>query len=358
MKIVSVEIRHLRLPLVRPYRLSYRTFDEFEPYLVVVMADSGAIGFADAHIAPGSSRETRAGGWAFCRAMAPTMVGREPAAAIAGVLARAGDSKVAATALACAVEHLMASPLLTVPEETRLPLLSPVGSLDPAEIATEVEALLEAGYRAFKIKVGQDVEADLARVGAIQRAAAGRARLRIDANRAYSVEQGRRFAARLDPAAIELFEQPCAAEDWDANAAVAAVSTVPLMLDEPICGVADIERAATIRGVGLCKLKLKRFGSLRRLEDGLRLVSALGMEPVLGDGLGSEIHAWLEACVAARTIRNAGEFNGFLKAKARLFKNPLRFERGAIVLPPGYTPLLDSAAVEGHTVAHEKFGRD
>src|SRR3546814_8744652 len=81
------------------------------------------------------------------------------------------------------------------------------------------------------------------------------------------------------------------------------------MLDEPICTIADIERAASIRNVKFCKLKLKRFGGLNRLKQGLDAVRANGMEAVLGDGLGSEIHNWLEACVARTTIRNAGEFN-------------------------------------------------
>jgi L-alanine-DL-glutamate epimerase-like enolase superfamily enzyme len=159
----------------------------------------------------------------------------------------------------------------------------------------------------------------------------------------------------LDTAGVELFEQPCAAEDWDANAAVAAVSKVPLMLDEPICAIADIERAATIRGVGRCKLKLKRFGGLERLRDALLRVRAVGLEPVLGDGLGCEISCWMEACVARSTIRNAGEFNGFLKPRHRLFAEPLHFEAGDLVLPVGYRPEIDRGKLERHIVERERF---
>ena len=45
--------------------------------------------------------------------------------------------------------------------------------------------------------------------------------MRLDANRAYSEADACRFAAALDPSGIELFEQPCDAENWDANAKVA-----------------------------------------------------------------------------------------------------------------------------------------
>jgi L-alanine-DL-glutamate epimerase-like enolase superfamily enzyme len=164
----------------------------------------------------------------------------------------------------------------------------------------------------FKIKVGKSAEDDARRVKLIQRAIANRAAMRLDANRAYSEEDACRVATTLDPAGIELFEQPCPAEDWEANARVASVSPVPLMLDEPICTLADVKRAA-IANAGFCKLKLKRFGGLDLLREALDAVHECRMEAVLGDGLSSEFGCWMEACVARVTIRNAGEFNGFVK---------------------------------------------
>ena len=62
----GVEINWLRLPLHTPYKLSYRTFTEFEPFLVTVRDTDGNTGWGEAHISPGSSKETREGGWAFC----------------------------------------------------------------------------------------------------------------------------------------------------------------------------------------------------------------------------------------------------------------------------------------------------
>ncbi len=354
-KLNALTLRRLRLPLIRPYRLSYRTFDEFEPYLVEVADDGGRTGFADGHISPGSSAETREGGWAYMREHIPQMLGEDSATAMAAALAHFEDSKVAATALACAVEVLENHPLLDCDSDTTLPLLTPINALDHAGIDNEIESWLEQGFRTFKVKVGKDVAADLHRVAVIQHAVGNRATLRLDANRAFSRDDGMRFASALDPDGIELFEQPCAADDWEANAAVASVSTVPLMLDEPICTLPDIERAAGIRGVRFCKLKLKRFGSLGRLYAGLTRVRACGMEPVLGDGLGSEVQGWLEACLARTTIRNAGEFNGFLKPQERLLAPPLAFADGAIRLPACYRPALDRAAVERFTTAKLEF---
>jgi L-Ala-D/L-Glu epimerase len=343
------------MPLVRPYRLSYRTFNEFEPYLIEVADDSGRTGFADGHISPGSSSETREGGWNYIKALAPRMVGQDPETAKAVALGNFEDSKVATTALACAIEVLDGHPLLDSGRDTVLPLLTPVNGLERDAIEKEIESWLKEGFRTFKVKVGKDVAADLERVAIVQHATGNRAMLRLDANRAYSREQGMRFASALDPAGVELFEQPCDSDDWDANAAVASVSTVPIMLDEPICTLADIERAGAIPNVRLCKLKLKRFGSLERLYDGLTKVRDCGMEPVLGDGLGSEVQSWLEACVARTTIRNAGEFNGYLKPKERILLPPLPFAGGALRLPALYRPTLDPASIERFTTAKLEF---
>lgn len=355
MKLREVILRKVSLPLIRPYVLSYRTFDEFEPIIVELRDGDGRAGWGEGHISPGSSSETREGGWAFCNELAAKVAGLDSGDAKALIAARAAESKVAATALLTAIEMLEGHPMLKIADESRLPLLTPFNSTSPKDIEIEVERRLDDGFRTFKIKVGKDAGADLARVQAIQRAIEGRATMRLDANRAYVEADASRFAAALDPSGIELFEQPCHSDDWDANASVAKVSTVPIMLDEPICGLDDIERAAEIRNVGFCKLKLKRFGSLDGLKVALEKVRALSMEPVLGDGISSELQCWMEGCVARDTIRNAGEFNGFLKPKVRLFAEPLVFDAGALVLAANYTPAMNDEVLAEHEIACERY---
>lgn len=357
MRIDQMRLYRVELPLTVPYKLSYRTFETFEPLLVEAICGDGGTGWGEQHISPGSSGETREGGWAFANAMAERITGLHVESAIDLVNAEATRSKVAATAIVTALEMLNGADVLAGAQEMRLPLLTPFNAGDPIAIAEEVEQRLEQGFRTFKVKVGQDVRADLKRVEAIQTAASGRARLRMDANRAYSRADGIAFASSIEPEGIELFEQPCAAEDWDANAAVAAASRVPLMLDEPICAMEDIDRAARIEGVGYCKLKLKRFGSLAGLEASLRHVKALGMDAVLGDGLGAEINCWMEACVAQRTIDNAGEFNGYLKVRpeARLLADPLPFEDGHMVVPAGFRPEIDRQRLRAHTLQEAHY---
>jgi L-alanine-DL-glutamate epimerase-like enolase superfamily enzyme len=111
-----------------------------------------------------------------------------------------------------------------------------------------------------------------------------------------------------------------------------------LMLDESIKGIAEIERAATVTGVELVKLKLKRIGGIDRAVMALERARQVGLDVCLGDGVATELLCWVEACVGRNFLRRAGDMNGFLKPKTRLFKEPLQFEDGSIVLRTGFWP--------------------
>ena len=106
MKLREITLRKVRLPLIRPYVLSYRTFDEFEPIIVEVRDEDGRVGWGEGHISPGSSSETREGGWAFCAQQAAATVGHDTADAKAIITGRMADRRVAATALLTAIEML------------------------------------------------------------------------------------------------------------------------------------------------------------------------------------------------------------------------------------------------------------
>src|SRR5438874_10436580 len=143
MKLHDLTLPIVSLPLIRPYVLSYRTFTEFEPIIAEARDADGRIGWGEGHISPGSSSETREGGWAFCREHAAAVVGKDSRQAKAMIAANVAASKVAATALLTAIEMLEDHPLLRIDREVRLPLLTPFNSSERDEIGPEVERRLD-----------------------------------------------------------------------------------------------------------------------------------------------------------------------------------------------------------------------
>jgi L-alanine-DL-glutamate epimerase-like enolase superfamily enzyme len=349
MKIEEVQVSRLQIPLAQPYKLALASVVHFDTLLTTAIVD-GCRGFGEATILSGYTDENIEDSWKLAQDLCGRIARRSYDAACAVLDGELLDTApFTVTAFRTALEMANGEPLLKSEKPTRVPLLFGINATDAAGIEQEIERALGAGYRTLKIKVGFDIEADLARIRLIQSLNRGRASLRIDANQGYSRDDGCAFARRLSPDSIELLEQPCHAKDWDAAAAVAAVSAVPLMLDESIYSMNDIDRAARL-GAGFVKLKLMKFGSLRRLERGLNRIRELGMRPVLGNGVASDIGCWMEACVARSTIDNAGEMNGYLRQRESIVANPIPVEGGAMRLDPGYAPQLPQKAIESLTV--------
>lgn len=355
MVINQIVVRQLRLPLVKPYKVSFRTYTEFEPVIIEMIAADGTVGWGEAYVPAGSTRETAESAWKFCCEQAAELAGKQAGEIGSQIDAEVGQSPFAACAMLSALAMVTRHPALLVDEEIRVPLLVPVSATDQDAIAAEIEERLGQGYRTFKVKVGWDVDSDLQRVRWVQQALRGRATITMDANRGYDVAQGMRFASALDPEGVLLFEQPCEADEWEANARVAGVSTVPLMLDESIRNENDIRRAATVQGVRYVKLKLKRVGGVDRALRAMQHARELGLAICLGDGVATEIMCWTEACVSRGFLSGAGDMNGFLKPKARLLANPLPFERGDIVLRPGYWPVVDREVLRAHQTRESRY---
>ncbi|MBC7779846.1 MAG: mandelate racemase [Proteobacteria bacterium] len=360
-RIVRLDLRRLRVPLVTPYRLAFGPVEAFDTIIAEVELDDGARGLGEATILTGYTEETVEGSWAWLCAIAPRLCGQSVTAVQAHLDAHLLHNPFSVTAIASALEWATGSSWLADPVPgpgsavVRVPILGLLNASEPEAIEREAEALIEAGFGTIKIKVGFDPERDARFVRAVQRAVGGRARIRVDANQGFDVAQGCRFAQALVPDDIELFEQPCAAGDWDAHLAVARVSPVPMMLDESIFGVDDIDRAAELGAAQFIKVKLMKLGRLDRLAAAIERIETRGMTAVLGNGVACDIGCWMEAAIASRLIRTAGEMNGFLKVRQSLLARPLTVERGSIVLQSGTLPELDVAGVDRVTRAARHF---
>ena len=347
--IEDVRLDRLRLPLKEPYKLALGTIADFDTVLARVVTN-GREGLGEATILTGYTDETIEGGWARAQLLLPRLPGSSTEAAKDMALRELADAPFTLTAFLSAIEMAEGHPLLKVAAAHGVPLLAGINATDPAGVEREIEAAIRAGYNTLKIKVGFDLDSDLKRVAFIQQCNGGRAKLRIDGNQGYGSDDGVRFAASISPESVELLEQPCAASDWVAAAAVTAVGNVPIMLDESIYDLEDIKRAAKL-GAAFVKLKLMKMGGLTRLAEGLQLITNLGMQPVLGNGVASDLGCWMEACVARRHVNNAGEMNGFLRQRQFLAVTPMQVAGGKMHLRPGEALALDEAHIASARVA-------
>jgi o-succinylbenzoate synthase len=128
----------------------------------------------------------------------------------------------------------------------------------PEAVARDAAAWLERGFRTFKLKVGMQGDVEL--VAAVRAAVGPEARIRVDANGAWSVAEATARLAEMERHGIELAEQPSA--DLDRLAAVRSETDVEIAADESVTGPEDARRAVELGACGLATVKLAKTGGI------------------------------------------------------------------------------------------------
>ncbi len=107
-----------------------------------------------------------------------------------------------------------------------------LGYQEPAELIQEVSALVELGYKAVKLRVGDSPGRDLARVAAVRSAFGPELNILVDANTGFSVEDARQVMPGLEEYGVGWLEEPFPAHDYHSYSIASGFSTVPLAAGE------------------------------------------------------------------------------------------------------------------------------
>lgn len=278
MLITSVELREIRLPLVRAFETSFGRTTERRIVLVRIVDKEGVTGWGECTAGEGPfySEEWTASAWATLREfVAPLMLGKELARAadVTGVLASLRGNRMAKAAVETACWDLEATKL-------GLPLWRHLGGVrseiscgvsigiqdTPEELLNTIAKELAAGYQRIKIKIkpGWDV--------AIVRKVRERfpqIQLMADANSAYTLADID-VLQQLDQFQLMMIEQPLSHDDIFDHASLQQQIETPICLDESIRTPADARHAIRLHACRIINLKLGRVGGhseAKRIEQ-------------------------------------------------------------------------------------------
>jgi o-succinylbenzoate synthase len=270
-RIDRLELRLVRLPLVRFFETSFGRIHE-RPFVLVTVEEDGVQGVGEcvADAVPFYSAETTRTAWhIIADIVTPLVLGRPFAhpADVFPALARIRGHNMAKAAVEMACWDLHArqlgQPLWQVlggqPEVAATGIASGVsiGIQDSLEELVERVAIeREAGYRRIKIKIkpGWDIEAV-----AVVRERFGDIRLMVDANAAYRLEDAPHLAA-LDQFDLMMIEQPLDYDDVADHARLQAQVRTPICLDESIHTVKIAEEAIAAGACRIINIKPGRVG--------------------------------------------------------------------------------------------------
>lgn len=151
--------------------------------------------------------------------------------------------------------------------------------------AAAAEVACAERVAALKIKVGAaPLAADVARVAAVAAVAAGRTRpvtVRLDANGAYSLAEARIAVEAFATVGVEWLEQPVAARDVAALAALRRDGRLPVAADESCRTPADLSALLAAAAIDAVVLKPMCIGSLVGTVALARQAAAAGVRVVV-----------------------------------------------------------------------------
>jgi L-alanine-DL-glutamate epimerase-like enolase superfamily enzyme len=293
-KIKTIEAIAVRLPMQKPVQMAGETVAAAENVFVRIESDAGVVGWGEAAAAPTMTGETIASMMAAIELLTPKLLGRAAydfAGASAAMDAQLFGNSAAKAAIDMALHDLVGRAssrpvhaLFGATRRSRMPVLAVIGSEDAVADLREVQTRWNAGYRAFKIKVGLgSPEADAVRTMMLCQALKHQAQngeeclVCADANQGFSVDGALAFVRAIGNCGLDFFEQPVSAHDLDGMSRIAAASAAPIGADEGIHSLDDIARhheRKAARGVSLKAIKL---GGLSGLFAASRLCAELGM---------------------------------------------------------------------------------
>lgn len=118
------------------------------------------------------------------------------------------------------------------------------------------------GFHQVKVKVGAAGIDDAAFLKRVRRIVGQRVDLRVDANESWLADDVVAKLRQLDVFDISSLEQPVAHRDVETLAEIRKDISVPIMLDESLCCMADAERAIRADNCDLFNLRISKCGGL------------------------------------------------------------------------------------------------
>jgi len=210
---------------------------------------------------------------------------------------------------------------------------------NPSALRALLEPWFADGFRTYKLKVG--TPGDVAQVAAARQALGADARIRLDANGAWSVDQAAERLRTLARHTIELVEEPVAGLEQMAQ--LASRTRIRLAADESVATPRQAREAVELGACQLATVKLAKVGGIaaaERIAEEISIYLSSALEGPVGIAAAAHL---------AQTLPRGGPAHGL--ATERLFAStigqgvPLEGDQLIVREDPGLGVTLDEEAL-------------
>jgi len=183
----------------------------------------------------------------------------------------------------------------------------------PEKMAEKVANYRSEGYRKFQLKVGGDVEIDIARIKQAAKQLKTGDVLIADANTGWLMHQAARVCKGVTDEDVYI-EQPC--ETYEECLSIRRLTNHPFILDESIDGIPSLLRGSHDQAMDVINIKISKFGGLTKSKLARDLCLSLGIGMTIEDSWGGDIVtaaiSHLAHSTPAEFLFSATDFNSYV----------------------------------------------
>jgi o-succinylbenzoate synthase len=309
MRIDSVEIFRVGMPLVYPFRTAFGNDDRIESILVK-MTSGGCAGWGESTPwqSPGYSSECASTAFIILRNfLAPLLLRQDIQSGeeLQQRLSCVKGNNFAKAALDLAWWDLYAKmdnrPLYRVlgGKRNTVDVGADFGIMESVDLLLRtIDTAVKAGFKRVKLKYRPGWELDMIR--AVRKAFPSTV-FHVDCNSAYTLENTE-MLKRLDEFDLAMIEQPLMHDDLIDHATLQRQIKTPICLDESITSPAKARKAIEIKACGWINIKPGRVGGLTNAVNIHDICQAVGIPCWVGGMLESSVGA--HHCLALATLPN------------------------------------------------------
>jgi D-galactarolactone cycloisomerase len=210
-----------------------------------------------------------------------------------------------------------------------------LGYQEPSQLIEEARKSVEQGYKAIKLRVGDSVAHDIARMRAVRQAFGDELEILTDANIGYTLEDVRRVMPAMDELGIAWLEEPFPAHDYRSYREAKGFGRTPLAAGENHYTRFEFDRVIEDGAITILQPDLSKSGGITECLRIAAMASAWKLPIHPHSSMTGLNHAASIHFLAA--LDNGGYFEGDVSKSNRfrddLVDNPGKIDKDGNVRP-------------------------
>ncbi|MBU1658495.1 dipeptide epimerase [bacterium] len=174
---------------------------------------------------------------------------------------------------------------------------------NPAKMLEDAKSACANGMWILKVKLGKDIPHAIEVIQSIS-AELPHAKILVDANQAWHVEDCLEFIDAIKEFKIELIEQPVAASDLAGLKYITEYSNIPILADEAVFTLEDAKKVVASKSADMINIKFMKCGGVTKAREILEYAKEQNVPCMLGSMLEGpfSINVALHLALAYRDI--------------------------------------------------------